>query len=99
MAIQTFLSLIFYFKFEYPYLLYKYGYKFKMYRKTSTKYGGSKLIVVTGSSFLRKKLPFDIAVVELTIFGRNEFVSFRSRDPIVVTDVSESSFLEKNTSD
>lgn len=54
----TFLSLIFSFKFQYPYLLYIFPYKFKMYRKTSTKYGGSKFIVVAGSSFLRKKLPF-----------------------------------------
>lgn len=67
--------------------------------KTSTKYGGSKFIVVAGSSFLRKKLPVDIADVELIIFGRIEFGSFHSRDPIVVTDVSESSFLGRKTSD
>lgn len=34
-----------------------------------------------------KKLPVDVAVAELTIFGRMEFGSFQSKDPIVVETI------------
>lgn len=59
------------------------------YRNVNTPLFNSSAI--TGSFFLRKKLPVDKAFAELAIFGWNEYESFRNGEPIVMeTLVSKS---------